>query len=136
MKRNSRLVRTSICHNVFADPTDILNNGWHNGWRKPEGGRTAFYYKRNWWSSDTKEGRCVLGPYISKEEALNVTLTNPKEPLKVGDSVRVYNLLQSYKYELSGEYMGTDECGWHVVKDENGISNVCVLGMLEKKVDL
>ena len=66
----AKLIRSKICHNVNADESDILNNGWHKGWRKPDSQTVAFYYKRQWWASVPSLEK-VQGPFNTKEEALN-----------------------------------------------------------------
>lgn len=68
--KSKKLVRCSVCHDVHADPSDELNNGWHKGWRLPDSKTTAFFFKKKWWAS----GRApvVTGPFKTKEEALNV----------------------------------------------------------------
>ena len=72
------LIRSNVCHNVHIDASDVLNNGWHKGWRKEGSTSIAFYFKKKWWSSVTGRWK-VSGPFINKETALNATLENSKE---------------------------------------------------------
>lgn len=77
MRRSNKPVKSSVCHDVHAPSLDILNNGWHKGWRKPDSLTVAFYYKKEWWASITGK-RIVSGPFKDKQTALDATLENIK----------------------------------------------------------
>jgi len=77
MRRSNKLIKSSVCHDVHAPTLDILNNGWHNGWRKPDSQTVAFFYKKQWWASITGNLK-VQGPFKDKQAALDATLENTK----------------------------------------------------------
>lgn len=64
-----KLIRPQVCHNVFAK--DELNGGWHDGFRRDGSERIAFFFRRQWWASDSAINEdAVLGPFDTKTKAL------------------------------------------------------------------